>query len=157
MRISDWSSDVCSSDLSDIDAGEVAHAGDLPQVGIRQRLLEVEVHHALQAVARGGAVISLPHLAPRRLEVERLQGLGLEHLRHAVGLVEVVGLQALRQRRLGAGNGTLRLFPRGRAVQQRRMRSEEHTSELQSLMRISYAVFCLQKKTHKPPTHKYQQ
>src|SRR3546814_2967801 len=28
------------------------------------------------------------------------------------------------------------------------MRSEEHTSELQSLMRISYAVFCLKKKTH---------
>src|SRR3546814_2274709 len=36
-----------------------------------------------------------------------------------------------------------------------RMRSEEHTSELQSLMRISYAVFCLQKNTHyadEPPT-----
>src|SRR3546814_6887164 len=31
----------------------------------------------------------------------------------------------------------------------RRMRSEEHTSELQSLMRISYAVFCLKKQTHK--------
>src|SRR3546814_3901774 len=31
-------------------------------------------------------------------------------------------------------------------------RSEEHTSELQSLMRISYAVFCLKKKT-KPPTY----
>src|SRR3546814_7286683 len=30
-----------------------------------------------------------------------------------------------------------------------RSRSEEHTSELQSLMRISYAVFCLTKKTHK--------
>src|SRR3546814_4532918 len=30
---------------------------------------------------------------------------------------------------------------------QRRMRSEEHTSEFQSLMRISYAVFCLKKKT----------
>src|SRR3546814_5214010 len=30
------------------------------------------------------------------------------------------------------------------------MRSEEHTSELQSLMRISYAVFCLQKKTQQP-------
>src|SRR3546814_7408627 len=29
-----------------------------------------------------------------------------------------------------------------------KMRSEEHTSELQSLMRISYAVFCLKKKTH---------
>src|SRR3546814_9263631 len=31
----------------------------------------------------------------------------------------------------------------------RNIRSEEHTSELQSLMRISYAVFCLQKKTNK--------
>src|SRR3546814_7072421 len=34
-------------------------------------------------------------------------------------------------------------------------RSEEHTSELQSLMRISYAVFCLKKKTHKPQTAKH--
>src|SRR3546814_10559071 len=33
-------------------------------------------------------------------------------------------------------------------VRQDPMRSEEHTSELQSLMRISYAVFCLKKKTH---------
>src|SRR3546814_8595941 len=33
-----------------------------------------------------------------------------------------------------------------------RDRSEEHTSELQSLMRISYAVFCLKKKKHKIPT-----
>src|SRR3546814_4484881 len=32
-------------------------------------------------------------------------------------------------------------------------RSEEHTSELQSLMRISYAVFCLKKKTKHPPSH----
>src|SRR3546814_5293323 len=32
------------------------------------------------------------------------------------------------------------------------LRSEEHTSELQSLMRISYAVFCLKKKTHNTPT-----
>src|SRR3546814_9652125 len=32
-----------------------------------------------------------------------------------------------------------------------RLRSEEHTSELQSLMRISYAVFCLKKKTQKEP------
>src|SRR3546814_9725285 len=34
-----------------------------------------------------------------------------------------------------------------------RLRSEEHTSELQSLMRISYAVFCLKKKKHKPKRH----
>src|SRR3546814_6888587 len=36
-------------------------------------------------------------------------------------------------------------------------RSEEHTSELQSLMRISYAVFCLKKKTQTTETHKTQQ
>src|SRR3546814_10501930 len=35
----------------------------------------------------------------------------------------------------------------GAAVRAYRSRSEEHTSELQSLMRISYAVFCLKKKT----------
>src|SRR3546814_8488704 len=35
---------------------------------------------------------------------------------------------------------------------QHNARSEEHTSELQSLMRISYAVFCLKKKTHVKPT-----
>src|SRR3546814_8420564 len=35
----------------------------------------------------------------------------------------------------------------------RESRSEEHTSELQSLMRISYAFFCLQKKTHKTTTY----
>src|SRR3546814_2945699 len=34
-------------------------------------------------------------------------------------------------------------------------RSEEHTSELQSLMRISYAVFCLKKKKQKPKQYKY--
>src|SRR3546814_1452628 len=46
---------------------------------------------------------------------------------------------------------TRRLLPDGRisgalSVSQRILRSEEHTSELQSLMRISYAVFCLKKK-----------
>src|SRR3546814_4140028 len=40
-----------------------------------------------------------------------------------------------------------------RALEQRKVRSEEHTSELQSLMRISYAVFCLKKK--KTQTNKY--
>src|SRR3546814_3530040 len=40
--------------------------------------------------------------------------------------------------------------PRGEQFADRRMlRSEEHTSELQSLMRISYAVFCLKKKKHR--------
>src|SRR3546814_6191999 len=54
-------------------------------------------------------------------------------------LVDLVGdhhrrdRQVARRQRLGAGQD---------------VRSEEHTSELQSLMRISYAVFCLKKKTN---------
>src|SRR3546814_8812565 len=41
---------------------------------------------------------------------------------------------------------------KARAIRFSRLRSEEHTSELQSLMRISYAVFCLKKKKHKQIT-----
>src|SRR3546814_7846968 len=48
----------------------------------------------------------------------------------------------------GAGIGDVILRGRLRAS-----RSEEHTSELQSLMRISYAVFCLKKKNHSTHTH----
>src|SRR3546814_4285233 len=48
------------------------------------------------------------------------------------------------------------LDPRGGLANLGRLRSEEHTSELQSLMRLSYAVFCLKKKnTHShPPSHR---
>src|SRR3546814_218261 len=48
---------------------------------------------------------------------------------------------------VGSGDGTVRRCTiRGEAIYP--LRSEEHTSELQSLMRISYAVFCLKKKKH---------
>src|SRR3546814_7172697 len=40
------------------------------------------------------------------------------------------------------------LYPRGQGHPRNVRRSEEHTSELQSLMRISYAVFCLKKKNN---------
>src|SRR3546814_6312241 len=48
------------------------------------------------------------------------------------------------------------LFPEGTRVAPGETRSEEHTSELQSLMRISYAVFCLKKKTTKANKQKDQ-
>src|SRR3546814_9306208 len=54
----------------------------------------------------------------------------------------------------------LRVDPLGPISDQRRRdaaRSEEHTSELQSLMRISYAVFCLKKKTIHPNEHNIPQ
>src|SRR3546814_1350903 len=124
MRISDWSSDVCSSDLGGLAAlaqqrdlvdgerirlvpggGIDAHAqrveGHLLGAGqtLGQAVLLVLVHHE----ADGAAV----HAVDRHAAVdEAVQGLQHEH------------------------------------------RSEEHTSELQSLMRSSYAVFCLKKKKH---------
>src|SRR3546814_16646707 len=64
----------------------------------------------------------------------------------------------VRARFLGTGQESVR--SRAQPVSRDRggragVRSEEHTSELQSLMRISYAVFCLKKK-HKLATHKYK-
>src|SRR3546814_8230340 len=50
--------------------------------------------------------------------------------------------QGIDSDKAGRHQGALRTWP----VKRRRPRSEEHTSELQSLMRISYAVFCLKKK-----------
>src|SRR3546814_3358368 len=52
-----------------------------------------------------------------------------------------------RRRSQGLFAGAARPLPAGRGRLLTSARSEEHTSELQSLMRISYAVFCLKKKT----------
>src|SRR3546814_3637024 len=59
------------------------------------------------------------------------------------------GRQARQPLRLGQGDLGIGVFD-----QERQARSEEHTSELQSLMRISYAVFCLKKKTTQPKATK---
>src|SRR3546814_1854711 len=103
MRISDWSSDVCSSDL---DRRRVGRA-------VAGRWVDTYRHHATQQRA-----------ARRR----------------TVDLTRCEGMDAHRPGQdFGCGHRA------GRRV--RTLRSEEHTSELQSLMRISYAVFCLKKKT----------
>src|SRR3546814_2761940 len=99
MRISDWSSDVCSSDL-----------------GLLNKL-------------PGGAIFTLPgedNAVPDFLSRYRNQTIK-------------AGDYVRGYERLGVSQLTLR--------------SEEHTSELQSLMRISYAVFCLKKKKNR---HKYK-
>src|SRR3546814_2375607 len=70
--------------------------------------------------------LSLPHLARRRPAVPHLVAGGAGRHRGGNRLCHLAG------------------YPAGGAV--RGLRSEEHTSELQSLMRISYAVFCLIKK-----------
>src|SRR3546814_3663723 len=64
-----------------------------------------------------------------------------------VTVTEIAG-RLWRSKLIGYGRGWIRILDRPG-------RSEEHTSELQSLMRISYAVFCLKKK-NQPQTHKHQ-
>src|SRR3546814_3355350 len=115
MRISDWSSDVCSSDLG-LEA-VAAQTGAHVELGRRWRL--------------GRLLISA---CTRRVET------GSEH-RDDARDTQLLGAQLLfRTQRRPA---VLECEKSGAA------RSEEHTSELQSLMRISYAVFCLKKKKTK--------
>src|SRR3546814_6293984 len=83
--------------------------------------------------AVGGAMADVHH---HRLAAHI--GIGVLVARETAG----IGLAAPRRKRVE--EGVLRVLRRGR-----RRRSEEHTSELQSLMRISYAVFCLKKKKQK--------
>src|SRR3546814_3954487 len=108
MRISDWSSDVCSSDLHQFD-----------QIALQLRG-EVQVEHR---GARGEHVVLRDPLGSRRF-----------------GLQPLPGALSRQPQDLAFGVG-------GRVTDAHvHQRSEEHTSELQSLMRISYAVFCLKKK-----------
>src|SRR3546814_7801389 len=118
MRISDWSSDVCSSDLTTgglIMGRPSGDSGDLAAPkGSREETEEEEAYDRL--VDEGHERLSRPLLP--------LLATGL------LGGIDVgVGVELSR----GAGGD-------------RQPRSEEHTSELQSLMRISSAVFCLKKK-----------
>src|SRR3546814_8805631 len=82
---------------------------------------------------------------PRHRLVDRVKlgAVDLQVLRAALGALAAIGLQQVEQRRV-IGRGGARARPLGGAA--REDRSEEHTSELQSLMSISYAVFCLKKK-----------
>src|SRR3546814_9800469 len=113
MRISDWSSDVCSSDLDDIAVPRVTIGARVPVQ--RQRRLRIRIARVQ---------VLLPALVGLLLRLRHRGGIR----GHPVGLRRIqVGVEHAHRDRVE--------------------RSEEHTSELQSLMRISYAVFCLKKKT----------
>src|SRR3546814_8130689 len=122
MRISDWSSDVCSSDLWQV--GVLRNLGQL-----RQRSRADPARRRLHRAQERRIVIGIGHQPQPRQRVLALaaveeRGAAAEVVRHA---------QQLQ-----------RLLQRARLVVAAE-RSEEHTSELQSLMRITYAVFCLKK------------
>src|SRR3546814_5926203 len=115
MRISDWSSDVCSSDLP--------FANQTPQsITLAKAIISGEARrwHSPRRAAcdpPGGKVRLRPHPA------------AFASHRPAKPVFQAEG-DGIRQTAVA-------------------VRSEEHTSELQSLMRISYAVFCLKKKKPK--------
>src|SRR3546814_4267300 len=129
MRISDWSSDVCSSDpRDDRRTGEsTGHAAVLDAADEREALTQV----ARQRIGAGEAdlIFAGGRLAPG----VRIDGQAARGAARGVDVVIIVAepLAIDIDRRRDADEGALR--------------SEEHTSELQSLMRISYAVFCLKK------------
>src|SRR3546814_9980279 len=128
MRISDWSSDVCSSDL--VNALFMV-VGSLWAAAMLAAGLGVAAVFASVAAVNAVAAFCICRLLPDEL----LKSLFAIPLRLAFR-VQVNGLDNCRK----AGP---------RAV----IRSEEHTSELQSLMRISYAVFCLKTKNKQLNRH----
>src|SRR3546814_5201800 len=121
MRISDWSSDVCSSDLCPTTTIGGRDAACQHNIEYRAADATANPYVAIAALIRaglGGLADALPPPAivaehPNTLDEARREALGLRRLPET--------LEAA-------------------------IRSEEHTSELQSLMRISYAAFCLKKK-----------
>src|SRR3546814_3048869 len=129
MRISDWSSDVCSSDLP---LRDQEGAG---KVGQRTALLLRQFERMDQAQPVDDAVRDL---GGDDLLLQRVGGDGVGFL------LPHRGREGLGQFGVHAGVGGKVSMLDGR--------SEEHTSELQSLMRISYAVFCLKKKNTKSTT-----
>src|SRR3546814_1170199 len=115
MRISDWSSDVCSSDLQ-----------------------------ATNATSRTPPSARLTRRSPRSI------GYSISANTSAAG-------SSKRTNDVGTGTSRTTAMPpstTGRLNTLEPIRSEEHTSELQSLMRISYAVFCLKKKKKLKSQHK---
>src|SRR3546814_1569225 len=117
MRISDWSSDVCSSDLL-----------------IRAQRLPVRDSPGNSTV---GILISFPYII-----VMLLWNLNIRHLRALAAICRLGSVSAaaqtigLSQPAVTQGMARLEL-QLGRTLFERRKRSEEHTSELQSLLRIS--------------------
>src|SRR3546814_5233264 len=135
MRISDWSSDVCSSDLLDR-LGRVLVLHSQVEPFLLRQAVEDQAADRLALLQAGTAVGHLAQQLPAQAGVDRA-------FEDAELVVEV--LLDVLDLALFDLLGTLVLLD---AVAGEDLdRSEEHTSELQSLMRISYAVFCLKTKT----------
>src|SRR3546814_6244589 len=134
MRISDWSSDVCSSDLTEFvsEAELVRHRSeDLSSKSVKGIDVNISLVDPMQDAAD-----AFTHFAGGA-STER----DCKQTVRRRALFEHVEISSGKDTSLpGSGRGDYQC----RFVSS--LRSEEHTSELQSLMRISYAVICLKKK-----------
>src|SRR3546814_5077951 len=131
MRISDWSSDVCSSDLLLCESAvilqpvaEGASADDLEAIGAQGILQGAETFRD---------AFEQDHAIPAR---------GADPIQFGPPVVHPLYQARKGAMGFGIADRDLDLMPLI-------LRSEEHTSELQSLMRISYAVICLKQKIYK--------
>src|SRR3546814_5965046 len=120
MRISDWSSDVCSSELME---------------GARPRAVHPMTSEAVTALCLKDALDRQPVSVDRPVRADNDRN----RRRCMPGDDALCG----QRKRYPGEHECHHHCPRSGATH---WRSEEHTSELQSLMRISYAVFCLKKK-----------
>src|SRR3546814_2715525 len=154
MRISDWSSDVCSSDLGADEALDrklhrtiAIVASNIDSCAFNKAVANIyglanTVERAPASASRAKAVEAMlllvapmvPHLAE-----EAWAALGRE------GLIADQSWPDVDPALLVEDEVTIAVQVNGK-LRDTIIRSEEHTSELQSLMRISYAVFCLKKK-----------
>src|SRR3546814_7861412 len=128
MRISDWSSDVCSSDLPSLALDpRVKPEGDDRGWWRRSWDCHGQCVNAESTGPQARSLPGAPFFAPDLVRSER------------AGELADVAEELLQQGQVTALGGRLAA---DRIAVLRIGRSEEHTSELQSLMRLSYAVFC---------------
>src|SRR3546814_7378235 len=144
MRISDWSSDVCSSDLTEVPAGDIGVGAR--EVGYMAGMMKKLSNNAScvftgKGLAFGGSLMrpeatgyGTVYFAQEMLE---RHGMGFPDARVSIsGSGNVAQYAAVKSMEPGA-----RVVPPSDS--EGTLRSEAHTSELQSLMRRSYAGFCL--------------
>src|SRR3546814_1525236 len=134
MRISDWSSDVCSSDLGRRGAVFLVYAVLLAATGLMFKAVPagfIPTQDKLYLIAgvklpEGASIARTDAMLSKVADI----AMNTEGVAHSIAFPGLNALQFTNPPNTGV------------------VRSEEHTSALQSLLRISYAVFCLTKNIH---------
>src|SRR3546814_8970782 len=148
MRISDWSSDVCSSDLSQIDKLAPIRPASTPSTVYTTDI--PRTYAPANAKPRQRDTLARAPASPATM-ARRIGTMGSTHGVNDNNSPKTRHDRIILAQPAVARNAAMPVSPMFNTapspVSLPADRSEEHTSELQSLMRNSYAVFCLKKKT----------